>query len=129
MSVSAYDRSALLASNPRDTEYRIFSLVVSKLANANTPERLIDAVYQNSRLWSVLAADLAKPENKLGPELKARLLSLAVWSMKYGTKVMAGNASVDPLISVNKEVMAGLRPVLHQPQTQGRAGVAATPVV
>jgi len=42
-------------------------------------------------------------------ELKAQLLSIAIWVNKYSVSAMKGEASLDPLISVNKQIMEGLR--------------------
>lgn len=110
MSVNAYSRASQLAADPRDTEYRAFGLVIGKLMAADSPAKMVEAVYMNNRLWNILAADLASPDNRLPQDLRGRLISLALWSLKYGAKVMAGEAEVSPLIQVNKEIMAGLRP-------------------
>lgn len=109
MSIDAYRRSAQLAADPRDSEYRAFGLVINKLLSAQTTSQMAEAVHLNNRLWSTLAADLALPTNLLPPALRAQLISLALWSLKYGAQVMRGEAEASALIKVNKEVMAGLQ--------------------
>ena len=38
-----------------------------------------------------------------------RLISLALWTYRYSAKVMSGEASPQPLIDLNREIMAGLK--------------------
>src|SRR5712691_10592995 len=106
MSISAYHRRQEAAENPRELERRAFSVVIGKLLDAKIAggRPLIDACYLNYQLWSTLQADLALPNNALPVELKARLISLALWVQRYSFDVMHGNASSDPLIAVNKNI-------------------------
>src|SRR6202035_5677201 len=72
---------------------------------------LIDACFMNHQLWGALLADLALPQNALPDDLKARLISLALWVMRYTPSVMQGIASPDPLIAVNRNILDGLSAV------------------
>lgn len=96
----------------RDTEYDVFSRVTRMLrqnqSDARTAESIL-AVHKNNELWTILAADLSNPENALPAELKSRLLSLAVFSIRHGHAFMNGDATIDALISVNMSIMKGLR--------------------
>ncbi|MDQ7777598.1 flagellar biosynthesis regulator FlaF [Paracoccus aminovorans] len=96
----------------RDQEYLAFSRITRQLQQAlNTGERraMIQAAYANNQLWTVLAADLAQPANALPEQVKAGLLSLAIFSIKRGQKVLSENASAEPLIEINLKIMKGLR--------------------
>jgi flagellar protein FlaF len=42
----------------------------------------IEAVLFLNRLWTFLLEDLAHPENALPPELRARLISIGIWSLR-----------------------------------------------
>ncbi len=98
--------------SPRDAEYDIFSRVTRMLRQApRTADSVetIQAVYKNSELWTLLAADLAEPGNGLPDETKAGLISLAGFAIRHGRAVMAGDAQTDPLIDINMTVMRGLR--------------------
>lgn len=97
---------------PRDAEYEIFSRVTRMLRQAAQESQgadLIAAVHKNNQLWTILAADLAGPGNGLPDDLRARLLSLASFSLRHGHLAMAGKGKVDPLIDVNMAMMRGLR--------------------
>lgn len=96
----------------RDNEYTVVSRVTRLLQNAlDSGDDLaaIRATHANNELWIALAADLASPGNALPDELKAGLISLAMFSIRHGHKVLAENASIDPLIDINMQIMKGLR--------------------
>jgi flagellar protein FlaF len=61
-------------------------------------------------LWTIFQTDLALPENALPDSLKAQLISLSMWVQRYTAKVLFENASIDPLVSVNRSIMEGLAP-------------------
>jgi flagellar biosynthesis activator protein FlaF len=113
MSISAYHRRQEAAEKPRELERRAFSIVIGKLvgAKAEGGKRLIEACYLNYQLWSTLQADLVLQDNALPTDLKARLISLALWVQRYTPAVMGGTASPDPLITVNKNILEGLAAV------------------
>lgn len=96
----------------KDNEYAVFARVTHMLHRAGAlgegPEYM-QAVAKNNELWTLLAADLAHPGNALPDDLKARLLSLAIFSIRHGHAVMKGAATVDALIDVNMSMMKGLR--------------------
>ena len=54
--------------------------------------------------------DVASPDNDLADDLKAQLISLAIWVDKHSSKVLHGDGSVEPLIAVNRAIMEGLVP-------------------
>ena len=110
MSIAAYRQRQAAAEQPRELERRAFSVCIGKLIEAKEQggRLLIDACFLNHQLWSALLADLALPQNALPDDLKARLISLALWVMRYTPGVMQGTASLDPLISVNRNVLDGL---------------------
>jgi flagellar protein FlaF len=110
MSISAYRRSKEAAEMPRELERRAFTTTIGKLmeGKAKRGRHLIDACFLNQQLWTALMVDLALPQNALPDELKARLISIAIWVQRYTPTVMRGEASIDPLISVNRNILEGL---------------------
>jgi len=70
---------------------------------------LARAAAANADLWSTLAADLADDGNDLPDDLKARLLSLAIFSIRQSHRAIAGNAEPAALIDINLAIMKGLR--------------------
>ncbi len=112
MSVAAYQQASRNSENPRQTEYRAFAIFTRALeeAEAEGPVAIVKAVADNRQLWLTLQMDLASPENQLPKELKAQLLSIAIWVNRYSNGAMKNEASLESLISVNKQIMEGLRP-------------------
>ena len=131
MSVAAYKQTIREVENPRDIERRVFSNITYSLEQTGKTfdeaqtrmDRfkalsggLAEALSENQRFWSTLKHDLATPENGLPPALRASLLSLALWVDRHTGQVLAGAAQVEPLISVNRSVAAGLAGRQAQPQ-------------
>lgn len=116
MSALAFDYQHGYGNNvvrsARGTEYTAFSHVTHMLrqASASGDSRIrIEAVSKNNQLWSTLADDLASEGNMLPNEIRASLLSLAIFSLRHGHAVLVRKATVDALIDVNMSIMKGLR--------------------
>jgi flagellar protein FlaF len=69
----------------------------------------IRALGRNHTLWSLLVKDLALGENRLPEGLKFELVRLGLWSMRYSTLAILKNLSLQPVITVNRNVMEGLQ--------------------
>ena len=110
MSIAAYQRSAERIESPVEREIRAFTRVISKLESVDPTDSLsvIPAVHENDRLWTVLQAELVAPDNALPGQLRANLLALSIWSQRHGAAVIDGSAEIQPLIDVNKNIVAGL---------------------
>jgi flagellar protein FlaF len=110
MSIAAYRKRQEAAESPRELERRAFRTVIGKLTEGKEKggRALIEACFLNSQLWSALTIDLALPDNGLPKELKARLISIALWVQRYTPQAMQGSVSPDPLISVNRNILEGL---------------------
>ena len=101
----------------RGTEYEAFAKVTHQLrrAGALSFSHLAEALHENRRLWTLLAADVADAGNGLPNELRARLFYLAEFTADHSRKVLSDGADVEVLIEVNTAIMKGLR------QTEGVA--------
>jgi flagellar protein FlaF len=113
MSVTAYQKAQQSAESARTTEYRLFAQVTAALLEAGRAgradiKRLIDAIDWNRRLWSALASDCASDGNQLPVELRAQIISIAIWVSRYSSTVVQEGSAIGPLIEVNKNIMAGL---------------------
>ena len=113
MSLLAYQKTQRSTEQPRETEYRLFAQVTQALIEANAQGRanvaaFVDALDWNRRLWSTLAADCASNGNKLPDTLRAQIISLSLWVSRFSSEATASGASLEPLIDVNKSIMAGL---------------------
>jgi len=115
MSLKAYQTTASLSENPRDTEYRLFGQVTKALMEAEKLDkseisRRMDALHWNRRVWSVLASDCSSEGNRLPDMLRANIISLSIWVGKYTSMVMRNEDEIAPLIEVNRIIMQGLSP-------------------
>ena len=114
MSLTAYQKAQLTTEDPRSTEYRLFGLVTSALMEASRAAKgspkIIEAIDWNRRLWSTLAADCADEGNVLPPQVRAQIISLSLWVGRYSSQVIQENATIDPLVDINRTIMQGLAP-------------------
>lgn len=114
MSIKAYQRAATQADSPRELEYRAFGKVTADLVRAKQEGAalggLAAAIEANRKLWNVLSADCAVPENQLPLQLRGQIISLAMWVARYSRDVLREGADLEPLIDINKTMMEGLAP-------------------
>lgn len=123
MSIAAYKRTISETEAPRQIERRVLSQVTADLEKfhqgfdmAERPVEklellsngLRDVLWQNERIWIALKNDLVEQGNALGPDLKASLISLAIWVESHTRAVLAGSKKVRPLIEVNHMIISGL---------------------
>lgn len=115
MSLQAYQKAATWAESPRQMEYRLFAQVTLALMEAAKadPRDLsarVDALDWNRRVWTALSDDCSSPGNGLPPQLRASIISLAIWVGRHTSKVIRGQDHVEPLIDINRMIMQGLAP-------------------
>jgi flagellar biosynthesis activator protein FlaF len=113
MSIEAYRRTATQAETPRDREYRAFGQATAQLLDAERAGRAAigqraEALGFNRRLWSLLAADCAQPENTLPATLRAQIISIALFVDRHSSAVMRDGAEIEPLVDINRAIMEGL---------------------
>lgn len=112
MSYQAYKKAQNTAETPSQVEYRLFAQVTNALINAKDNEPhdadLIAALDWNRRMWSTFSSDCGAKGNGLPDQLRASIISLAIWVSKHSSAVMRGQESIDDLISINRTVMEGL---------------------
>ncbi|MEM8787326.1 MAG: flagellar biosynthesis regulator FlaF [Pseudomonadota bacterium] len=111
---TAYAKATAITPSPRDTEYRAFASITRKLSE-NLPvtrsnfREVAEAVYQNQRLWGLLATDVADGGNPLPDELRAQIFGLAEFTRQHTGKVLQNGASTEVLVEINTAIMRGLR--------------------
>ena len=110
----AYGRPEGPVRTARGLEYDLFARTTRALrdgwaARDENFAALAAAVAGNTRLWSVLAADVAGSRNGLPADLRAQLFYLYEFTAQHGRRVLDGSATVDVLIDINTAVMRGLR--------------------
>ena len=74
----------------------------------NNIQKLYDAILWNKRVWDTFAYELAADDNQLPREIRAGLISLAIWVNRETTHIMDGQTDLEPLITVNRSIIEGL---------------------
>lgn len=123
MSITAYKRTITQTENPRQIERRVFANVTAELetnsmdfdSSMDSMEKLNilsgglrDTLSQNQKIWQTIRSDLVNPGNALAPDLKAGLISLALWVESHTNDVLKGQKKVKPLLDVNRSIIRGL---------------------
>jgi flagellar protein FlaF len=110
---AAYGKVQAVTDSPRATERRLLGQVTAALIEASKDvqnvQRLYDAILWNKRVWDTFAYECAADDNQLPQEIRAGLISLAIWVNKETTLIMDGQTDLEPLISVNKSIIEGLK--------------------
>ncbi|MEM8569720.1 MAG: flagellar biosynthesis regulator FlaF [Pseudomonadota bacterium] len=112
--IGGYAASSTPVRTDRGAEYAAFARVTSSLkavdeTDSTSYPAMAEAVYDNQRLWSLLARDLREDGNSLPIDLRAQLLSLAEFVNKHSRAVVRGKDNLEPLIDINTSIMRGLR--------------------
>lgn len=112
MSYNAYQKVQQRTESAAEVEYRLFTQVTRALVAAENQKPsqpdFIKAIDWNRRMWSTLSSDCSAEGNGLPKELRASIISLAIWVSKHSTLVMRAEESIDDLIQINKTIMEGL---------------------
>jgi len=112
MSLDAYRQTQSRAATPRSTEYRLMSQVTGELVQAKEQGllggELMRALHHNREVWSMFRVLCSSPANRLPAELRASIVSLALWVERYTSTVIRRHDSIDGLITVNRAIMEGL---------------------
>ena len=96
------------AASPREVELRAFRFVNGLLASAADVPARARALHKTHQLWSLLISDLAQPGNALPADLKGRVISLGLWAQREAAARLEDEASLEPLIALHRDMIAGL---------------------
>jgi flagellar protein FlaF len=116
---SHYQRASEAAINGHETERAAFRMIIRDLETCTPGQSRVRALGRNHQLWSILVQDLSVAENRMPEGIKAQLINLGLWSMRYSTLALLKDLPVQPLIEVNRNVADGLN----------AQGTAPTPTV
>lgn len=123
MTIAAYKRTISETEAPRQIERRLLAQVTAELERAHMvfdaledgaakleqlSSGLHDVLWRNQQIWQAFKMDLLDNNNGLNPELRAGILSLAIWVDRHTHSVMAGKAKIKPLIDINRSIFLGL---------------------
>lgn len=97
----------------RQDEQRAFRHAIGLMEKARKSgpqsREVVEAVFFVNRLWGVLLEDLAREDNELPDDLRAKLISIGIWILRYTEDIRLGNKSdFLPLIEVSECISKGL---------------------
>lgn len=98
----------------RSTEYEVIAGVTRRLKVAADEAAenfagLAAALHENRTLWTLLAADVANPDNALPPALRAQIFYLAEFTNRHTSSVLAKSATPSALLEINTAILRGLK--------------------
>ncbi|MCA8869491.1 MAG: flagellar biosynthesis regulator FlaF [Rhodobacteraceae bacterium] len=116
MARTAYGQSRPSIRTDRSTEYDVFARITHNLKAAIERGKpgftaLVQALHENRKLWTILAADVAGNDNALPEQLRAQIFYLAEFTDMQSRKILAGTADAAILVEINTNIMRGLRSV------------------
>ncbi|HLG88685.1 MAG TPA: flagellar biosynthesis regulator FlaF [Alphaproteobacteria bacterium] len=123
---AAYQRMQNIAEDPRAIEYRLLGQVTAALMDAERDPtngaKIVEAALWNRRVWSAFKVDLMNDENRLPPDLRGKLVSIALFIERETSQILAFKADLSWVIGINKTIMEGLKPraIPEAAQTQGQ---------
>lgn len=112
MSINAYRRAQSIGESPRGTEYRLMNQITGEMIAARDAglagAALMPALHRNRLAWSTFSSLCGSPGNQLPDDLRARIISIALWVERHTSAVVTGRDSIDDLIEVNRAIIEGL---------------------
>ncbi len=124
MTAARYAATQDAAASPREIELRAFRYVNGLLGTARDVPSRMAALHKAHRMWAILLGDLLSPANGLPAELKGRLVSLALWAQREAEARMSDAGSLDPLIDLHRDMIAGLEAQAKPPPAAPRAAAS-----
>ncbi|WP_226551495.1 MULTISPECIES: flagellar biosynthesis regulator FlaF [Celeribacter] len=114
MARTAYSNTAAPIRTPRGTEYEAIARITHRLREAAKDKKLsysayVKALYDNRRLWTLLATNVAEKDNQLPKELRAQIFYLAQFTAKHTSDILSKRADETALIDINTAIMRGLQ--------------------
>ncbi|MGJ8543964.1 MAG: flagellar biosynthesis regulator FlaF [Sulfitobacter sp.] len=108
----AYAPSSSAIKSARSIEYDVIARITYRMKSAVETgdfKALNAAIYENRKLWRVLAIDVVDPGNQLPQELRARILYLAQFTDQHSSKVIRREENAIPLLEINTAILRGLK--------------------
>ncbi|MBL8790402.1 MAG: flagellar biosynthesis regulator FlaF [Rhizobiales bacterium] len=109
-----YEEVAQEASHRiRQDEQRAFRHSIGLMEKARrsgiNSRESVEAIFFINRLWGVLLEDLSRRDNELPDDLRAKLISIGIWILRYAEEIRQGKKSdFLPLIEVSECISKGL---------------------
>ena len=112
----AYQTVAKRTGNPRELEANLLSRSASAMQRIRdewetASEELRPALKFNRKLWNVFLNSVMREDHPLPAPVRQNIANLGIFVLSHSLKLEAGPdpTRLDVLISINREVAAGLR--------------------
>ncbi|SER93961.1 flagellar biosynthesis regulator FlaF [Rhizobium sp. NFR03] len=101
-------------ADSKDRERQVLDRSIALLASASQQKgysrEAIEAVYYTRRLWIRFIEDLRAPDNQLNEELRANLISIAIWILSETEKIRKRESSnFQGIIDITTIIRDGLK--------------------
>lgn len=101
-------------ADAKERERQVLDRSISLLAIARDKEKYsreaIEALFYTRRVWTGFIEDLKSPENQLEVELRANLISIAIWILKECEKIRRRQSTnYQGIIDVTTIIRDGLK--------------------
>jgi len=110
----AYKQTITETEEPREIERKVFLQIIGELERASKEDQFppsnfaLDALSRNQKLWGELMFDCAYKDNPLPDQLKAGIISLALFVDRHTPHVISGEKTIEPLLEINRNIIRGL---------------------
>lgn len=110
----AYKQTITETEEPREIERKVFVQITGELERAARENTFplsgtaLDALSRNQKLWGELMFDCAYKDNPLPDQLKAGIISLALFVDRHTPHVISGEKTMEPLLEINRNIIKGL---------------------
>jgi flagellar protein FlaF len=112
----AYGAVARQVASPRELEASLLLKAASRLQAVHdrweeSRPQLGDALLYNRKLWTIFVTSITAPQNPLPAEVRQNVATLGLFVLNHTISVLSNPRPerLTPLITVNREVAAGLR--------------------
>lgn len=114
MARTAYSNTSAPIRTPRGTEYEAFAKITHRLRHTAKDKETsysayVKALYDNSRLWTLLASSVADKDNQLPKELRGQIFYLAEFTAQHTSSILSKKVDETALIDINTAIMRGLQ--------------------
>ncbi|MVA24889.1 flagellar biosynthesis regulator FlaF [Agrobacterium vitis] len=101
-------------ADAKERERQVLDRSIDLLSQARTAGRYgregIEALYYTCRVWIRFIEDLKQPDNQLGTELRANLISIALWILKECDRIRKRESdNYQGIIDVTTIIRDGLK--------------------
>ncbi|CAI9121535.1 flagellar biosynthesis regulator FlaF [Brytella acorum] len=108
---SRYQQQSGADLSSRQVEALAFKKVNELMANPKSGVDRREALSKNYRLWSILLLGIGRTDNLLPPVLKSDLTKIATWMLRETNVAFNTVGSLQKIIDVNADMIAGLSAV------------------